>query len=113
MRSRLEGADIDGCQMIRMRYTTGTLADAATSVNLNMPQVLSMTPTATRVVTLPAVTAADNGKFFYLVNLAAATHAMTINNAAASGIGSLAATENGMAMVVEGAWVLMMVGTST
>jgi hypothetical protein len=78
-----------------------------------MPQVLAITPTATRVLTMPAVTSADNGKFFIIINQAAATHDLTINNSAASGIGTISPTEAGLVMVVQGAFKVVMVGTST
>lgn len=112
-RSLIEGTRVTGSTLDRVRFSTGTLADAAQTLSLNQPQVLAITPTAGRVITLPAVTSADNGKFFIITNQAAATHALTINNSAASGIGEIAATETGLVMVVEGAFKVMMVGTTT
>jgi hypothetical protein len=116
-RSTIEGARIFGSELDRMRFATGILADVAQSLSYTQPQVLQCTPTATRVLTLPAVTAGgvDEGKFFIIRNGAASGSGfdLTINNAAASGIGTIAPVEAGLVMVVNGAWVVMLVGLNT
>lgn len=114
--SRVDGAQIANSEMDRMRFATGILQDAATTVgSTNRPTFLQMTPTATRIVTLPAVTAADNGKFYIIRNGAASGSGfdLTINNAAASTIGTISPLEAGLVIVVNGAWVVCLVGLNT
>lgn len=114
-RSRVEGAPIAGCELDQMRMTVGILADAAQSVPAGAAQFLNCTPTATRIITLPAVTSADNGKFHYLRNGAASGSGfdLTVNNAAASTIGTVAPLEAALLIVIAGAWVVTMVGLNT
>lgn len=116
-RSLIEGANIFGSRLDRMRFATGILADAAQTLSYNQPQVLQLTPTATRIVTLPAVASdgSNEGQFFIVRNGAASGSGfdLTINNAAASTIGTLAPVESGIVMVLGGAWVVMGVGLNT
>lgn len=114
-RSTIEGAQILESRLDRMRFSTGVLADAAQTLSYKQQQVLKCTPTATRVLTLPAVAAdgSDEGKFFVIHNGAAATYDLTINNAAASTIGTLAPLEAGLVIVLAGAWTVLLVGLNT
>jgi hypothetical protein len=82
----------------------GTLAaGAATTLTVGSAAIQVGTPTATRIVTLPAV-ASSKGLVFYIVNTAAATHAFTINNAGATTIGTVAATKTGIFFCDGTAW---------
>lgn len=112
-RSTIEDAHIFRGIMDQMRFRVGYLADVAQSITAKHPQVLSCTPTATRVITLPAVTAADDGKFFIINNGAAATYNLTINNSAASGIGTIQPLNAALVICISGAWVVRLAGTST
>lgn len=114
-RSTIEGAQILESRLDRMRFSTGVLADAAQTLSYKQQQVLACTPGAARTLTLPAVAAdgSDEGKFFIIANRAAATHDLTINNAAATGIGTIAPLEAGLVIVLGGAWVVLLVGLNT
>lgn len=82
----------------------GTLAAAAdTTLTVASPSIQVGVPTATRIVTLPAV-ASSKGMIFYIVNNAAATHAFTVKNAGATTIGSVAATKTGIFFCDGAAW---------
>lgn len=82
----------------------GTLAaGAGTTLTVASAAIQVGTPTATRIVTLPAV-ASSKGLIFYIVNNAAATHAFTVNNAGATTIGTVAATKTGIFFCDGTAW---------
>lgn len=82
----------------------GTLAAAAdTTLTVGSASIQVGTPTATRVVTLPAV-ASSKGLIFYIANTAAATYAFTVKNAGATTIGSVAATKTGIFFCDGTAW---------
>lgn len=113
MRSNSEDARHNRSQMHAMRFETGILGDAAVTLDFATPQVLTMTPTAARVVTLPADDATKRGHVFFLKNAAAATHAITVNNAAAAAVGTLDATQSAVIWLDhEGNWIVQ-VGAST
>ena len=114
-RVNIEGALLKANTLDQTRLSVGVLADAAQTLSTKHPQLVSCTPTATRIITLPTVTAADNGKFLIIINQAASGSGfdLTINNAAAATIGTLAPVEAGIAVVLAGAWVLTMVGLNT
>jgi hypothetical protein len=114
-RRNVEGSLLKANTLDQTRFSVGVLADAAQSLTLKHPQFNSCTPTATRIITLPAVTATDNGKFMILYNAAASGSGfdLTINNAAAATIGTLAPVEGGLVIVVGGAWAVMLVGLNT
>lgn len=57
----------------RMKYGVTALADAAATISKDMGPVLYMTPTASRNVTLPAVTADMRGMVFIVVTQGAFT----------------------------------------
>jgi hypothetical protein len=100
-----------------MRFSTGLLADAAQTLSYTQPQVLECVPTATRIITLPAIASngSDEGKFFIIRNGAASGSGfdLTINNAAASTIGTIAPVEGALVIVLNGAWDVMLVGLNT
>jgi hypothetical protein len=82
----------------------GTLAAGAdTTLTVASASIQVGVPTATRIVTLPAV-ASSKGLVFYIVNNAAATHAFTVKNAGATTIGSVAATKTGIFFCDGSAW---------
>ena len=82
----------------------GTLAAAATTTLTVASAALQVgTPTAGVQVNLPAL-ASSKGLVFYIVNLAPATHAMTVKNPAAATIGSVAATKTGIFFCDGTAW---------
>lgn len=116
-RSTIEGARIFSSELDRMRFATGVLADAAQTLSYTQPTLLQLTPTATRIVTLPAVsaTSADEGKFFIIRNGAASGSGfdLTINNAAASTIGTISPLEAALVVVLNGAFVVVLVGLNT
>jgi hypothetical protein len=113
-RSDIAGANIlDMLVGARNKFSVGLLADAAQSLTLSHQPVLYGVPTAARVITMPAVTSANDGAFFIIINKSAGANALTINNAAAAGIGDLLQNEAGIVICVGGAWTTILVGTST
>ena len=68
------------------------------TLDADMGPVIAMTPTAARVLTLPAVTADMRGLTFYVVNGAAFT--LTVNNASAGAVAVVPATIGATGMIV-------------
>lgn len=65
---------------------------------------------STRIMTLPAV---ERGLMFYVFNTSASALDITVNNAAASTVGTISQNE-GALIVSDGViWIVSMVGTST
>lgn len=112
-------SDITGSNLIKMliggenKFSTALLADAAATLTMKQPPVLNGVPTATRILTLPAVTTADDGAFFIIVNRSAGSFDYTINNSSAATIGTISQNEGGLIICLAGAWVVVLVGTST
>lgn len=87
------------------KHTVGVLGDAAATLTYDHPDVLSITPTAARTLTMPADDATKRGRVFHLCNLAAATHAITINNSSAASVGSVPAAKNALIVLeATGTW---------
>lgn len=112
-------SDVTGSNLIEMlvgaknKFAVGLLADAAQSITMSHQPVLYGVPTAARVITLPAVDADDDGAFFVMVNKSAGANALTINNSAASTIGTLDQNQGGLIVCVGGAWTVVCVAGST
>jgi hypothetical protein len=74
-----------------------TLTDADSTLTHASGPMIEMTPTATRKVILPSEALGAGCEPLRIVNLAAATHALTVRNSAdAATIGSIPATKSGI-----------------
>jgi len=105
MRSNAEGQIVRFSRLHANKFSTGTLKDAEVTLTFEHPTVLSLTPTAARDVNLPADAEEYRGPFFILFNLAAATHGITLKNAADATVGTVAATKSAMVVLSDsGVW---------
>ena len=99
MRANIENAELYAPLIkTRMKLGVTTLADAAASIDEDMGPVIVMTPTASRILTLPAVTADLKGLTLYFITNAAFT--LVVKNAAAATVATVPATVGATGMVV-------------
>lgn len=82
----------------RMKLGLTTLADAAAAIDEDMGPVIIMTPTASRILTLPVVTADLKGLTFYFITQGAFT--LVVKNQAAATVATVPATVGATGMVV-------------
>lgn len=112
MRSNIEDARIDRPKIQNLKFTTGVLPDAASTLTFGHPTVLTCTPTATRIITLPD----DDdptyyGSIFIIRNASAGLFDLTINDEAAATLGTISQNELGLIVLDHlGVW---RVGTMT
>lgn len=99
MRTNMENPELYA-PLIKTRLKLGitTLADAAATIDEDMGPVILMTPTASRILTLPAVTADLKGLTFFFVTQGAFT--LVIKNAATTTVATVPATVGATGMVV-------------
>ena len=98
-RLNLDDPRIDRPYITNMRLGVTSLAGGANaSLDADMGPIIQMTPTAARVLTLPAVTKDMRGLTLYIVNGAAFT--LTVNNAAAAAVAVVPATIGAVGMIV-------------
>lgn len=108
MRSNIENAKLRNCEMHAHTHTLGTLADAAGTITFEHPDMMIITPTAARTLTMPADDATKRGRIFVIINGAAITHAITINNASAAAVGTIAAAKIGLVLLApDGTWKVL------
>lgn len=81
-----------------VKHGLTALADAAANISRDAGPVIWMTPTASRILTLPVVTADMKGLTFYFITQAAFT--LVVKNQAAATVGTVPATIGATGMVV-------------
>jgi hypothetical protein len=92
--------DVGGCGQ---GIGTTAIADAAVTLTVDSNPILTQTPTADRVVTLPAV-AQSGGLKFYLSNKATACFYMLVKNAGGTLIGVIGPGESGLFYCEAATW---------
>ena len=99
MRVNIENSELYA-PLIKTRLKLGVtiLADAAATIDEDMGPIILMTPTASRILTLPAVTADLKGLTFFFITEAAFT--LVVKNAAATTVATVPATIGATGMVV-------------
>jgi hypothetical protein len=112
MRQRLDDAEIFGMRVyskLRFKAMTLTLTGNIT-IDADSPPILNIDPGgAIRTITLPAT---EDGLIF-IINHIGGAFDITINNASASGIGTISQNEAGVVLMVGTVAYLRLVGTST
>lgn len=114
-RSNMNDAQLNSVVVNGLKAMTGvmTLAGAITW-DLDYGTVVAVDPGgATRVVTLPAASEANEGAMFFIINIADAAEDLTINNESASTIGTFSQNEMGVIVNIRGTWYARVVGLST
>lgn len=81
-----------------VKHGVTILPNAAAAIDADMGPVIFMTPSASRILTLPAVTPDMKGLTFYFITGAAFT--LVINNASAAAVATVPAVVGGTGMVV-------------
>lgn len=81
-----------------VKHGVTVLPNAAAAIDADMGPVIYMAPSASRILTLPAVTPDMKGLTFYFITGAAFT--LVINNAAAAAVATIPAVVGGTGMVV-------------
>lgn len=114
MRSNLEDNRIDRPKIHNLKFTTGIIPDAAHTLTFNHPTVLTCTPTATRIITLPDDDDPQYyGSVFIIRNNSAGLFDLTINDEAAVTLGTISQTETALIVLDHlGVWRVC-VGTTT
>lgn len=98
-RINLEDSRITDPQFVKgVKHGLTALADAAANISRDSGPVIWMTPTASRILTLPVVTPDMKGLTYYFITMAAFT--LVVKNQAAATIATVPATIGATGMVV-------------
>lgn len=98
-RTNMEGARIsDSTFASGLKHGVTVLPNANATIDMDMGPIIVMTPSASRTLTLPAVTPDMRGATLYFMTQAAFT--LVINNASAAAVATVPATVGATGMVV-------------